>query len=262
MPPFGQPARMQGSISAGGKVAKWASLNGCVVTSHTLRLLRPDAARWQTWTLDAGLHRTAHVAMNTRLWPPRSSRLSCADCQQTGSRNRLRIVMIPLALAQQEQVLVRLGAAVGARSRGIGLGFDQMMSWRRYQPSACRAKATRHGMPIRSLRLRSSACASRCATCAFREGESFLRVLRTVAYRCCRRDTNVPRPFLSRLAAKVSAGIARAAALGSRSHPPAFSHAVPSLRSTRCSSRNTATICSGETASASGLKPDLRRRTP
>ena len=39
---------------------------------------------------------------------------------------------------------------------GIGLVLCQMMSWRRYQPSACKARATRHGMPIRSLALRPS----------------------------------------------------------------------------------------------------------
>ena len=37
---LGHPARMHGSISAGGKVAKWASVKGAVATSQTLRLLR------------------------------------------------------------------------------------------------------------------------------------------------------------------------------------------------------------------------------
>jgi hypothetical protein len=36
---------------------------------------------------------------------------------------------------------------------GIGLGFDQMMSWRRYQPSERSAKARSQGMPIRSFGL-------------------------------------------------------------------------------------------------------------
>src|SRR5665647_2724522 len=36
---------------------------------------------------------------------------------------------------------------------GIGFGLAQMMSLRRYQPSACSAKATRQGMPTRSLGL-------------------------------------------------------------------------------------------------------------
>ena len=41
----------------------------------------------------------------------------------------------------------------------MGLGFAQMMSERRYQPSAWRAKATRHGMPTRSLAsARHAAC--------------------------------------------------------------------------------------------------------
>lgn len=37
---------------------------------------------------------------------------------------------------------------------GMGLGFDQMMSWRSHQPSFCRARATLHGIPMRSLGLR------------------------------------------------------------------------------------------------------------
>ena len=47
------------------------------------------------------------------------------------------------------------GAFVGlsVTLSGIGLGFDQMISERRYQPSACSANATSHGMPIRSLGL-------------------------------------------------------------------------------------------------------------
>jgi hypothetical protein len=44
--------------------------------------------------------------------------------------------------------------ALVQRSRtdsGMGFGLCQMMSWRRYQPSSWRAKATRQGMPIRSF---------------------------------------------------------------------------------------------------------------
>src|SRR6185295_14362184 len=37
---------------------------------------------------------------------------------------------------------------------GMGFGLHQMISERRYQPSACSANATRHGMPTRSLDLR------------------------------------------------------------------------------------------------------------
>src|SRR3954464_15831592 len=39
---------------------------------------------------------------------------------------------------------------------GIGLGLLQMMSLRKYQPSARSAKASIHGMPIRSLGLSPS----------------------------------------------------------------------------------------------------------
>src|SRR3990172_12558851 len=38
---------------------------------------------------------------------------------------------------------------------GMGFGFDQMISLLKTQPSAWRAKATRQGIPIRSLGLRS-----------------------------------------------------------------------------------------------------------
>src|SRR5260370_32666034 len=41
VPPGGQPALMHGSISAGGKVAKWACGKGEVATVQTERLLRP-----------------------------------------------------------------------------------------------------------------------------------------------------------------------------------------------------------------------------
>ena len=34
---------------------------------------------------------------------------------------------------------------------GIGFGLCQMMSWRRYQPSARNANASIHGIPTRSL---------------------------------------------------------------------------------------------------------------
>lgn len=37
---------------------------------------------------------------------------------------------------------------------GIGFGFDQMMSCRSHHPSFCKARATLHGMPMRSLGLR------------------------------------------------------------------------------------------------------------
>src|SRR6056300_521237 len=39
VPPSGQPARIQGSISSGGNVAKCAPLNAFGGTVHTLRLL-------------------------------------------------------------------------------------------------------------------------------------------------------------------------------------------------------------------------------
>src|SRR5215468_1410942 len=37
---------------------------------------------------------------------------------------------------------------------GIGFGFAHIMSCRRYQPSACSAKATRQGTPMMSLGFR------------------------------------------------------------------------------------------------------------
>lgn len=39
-PQRGAPARMQGLIRSGGKVAKWAPLKLCVATVQTLRLFR------------------------------------------------------------------------------------------------------------------------------------------------------------------------------------------------------------------------------
>ena len=38
--PFADPAAMQGSTSAGGKVAKWASAKGSVLIDQTVLLLR------------------------------------------------------------------------------------------------------------------------------------------------------------------------------------------------------------------------------
>ena len=51
-PEHGAPANTHGLMRSGGKVAKWASGNGCVATVHTERLFRftpshgTDEARW------------------------------------------------------------------------------------------------------------------------------------------------------------------------------------------------------------------------
>src|SRR5690348_4190083 len=57
VPPRGHPALMQGSTSAGGKVAKWASLKPSVTTFQTLRLLRFSTSR-QTASLKLALFLT------------------------------------------------------------------------------------------------------------------------------------------------------------------------------------------------------------
>ena len=46
---------------------------------------------------------------------------------------------------------------------GIGFGLFQMMSERRYQPSARNANATIHGMPTRSLGFMPGGVAARTA---------------------------------------------------------------------------------------------------
>src|SRR3990167_416308 len=103
---------------------------------------------------------------------------------------------------------------------GIGFGFDQMMSCRRYQPSACRAKATRQGMPTRSFGFRPLLIFELPICTRPRDSSPYGLII-------C-----PPVPFRFRPGWLCVYESTR------------FSHSVPSSRSTRRTSRSISTVCS------------------
>ena len=123
----GDPARTQGSISFGGKVAKWAPGKGWVETVQTERLLRP--AHWVANRRQLGaLRQRSWIARLSARRPDRTAASSFvrAACRVAPPESRRRR-RSTAALGQQEQVLVRLGRAVGDRlGHRVGLCPDDV----------------------------------------------------------------------------------------------------------------------------------------
>lgn len=132
---------------------------------------RPDQLRWEHREMLAGKTCDRNrpdrslvlpqpvIPLGSRAKPPTLGAGSrgrvplLAEARPTARRDRfvqsVGVVVIIFPLAQKEEVLVALRRPVSTLS-GLGFGLCQMMSLRKYQPSACRARAARQGRPTRS----------------------------------------------------------------------------------------------------------------
>src|SRR5690606_16123489 len=102
----------------------------------------------------------------------------------------------------------------------MGFGFAHITSHRRYQPSACSANATRHGMPIRFF--------------SGNDGHLYYPP-------CERLDSLATTWVLTPARVLFAIGLSTFPAACVAYESPKFSQSVPSSLSTRLTSRNTAT---------------------
>lgn len=151
---------------APGNVAKWAPLYGRVATFQTLRRFRVSR-----------IALNASRPLSALVFPSKSPRTRDSRglllLRLAGARQFFRCEIATLAPPMASSCIASLSkkycsdfdsrnkysCALVQRSRtlsGIGFGLCQIMSWRRYQPSARSANASIQGMPIRSLGLMPS----------------------------------------------------------------------------------------------------------